>query len=383
MKIISASALLFLPVLLAAAPLPAKPPPKPAAKSSAVKPPVKAPAKVATQAAAAPKAGNFNTAKTYPAQTIAFSNGVVMTTQEYAHLPGFRPLMVDLYLPAGKSFPRPGLIFVHGGGWFTGDSRHGGTFGDFPGLLASIAARGFVVASIDYRLSGEAHFPAAVQDVKSAIRWLSQHAGEYNVDNTRIALWGAAAGGHLAALAGVSCGVTSLEPDAGADPKPASDCVQAVIDWYGISDLETRFTDFGKATPDKSEEGALLGCEPALCPVTVAHNASPLAYIEATAPPFLIQHGAADTNVSLKQSQRLYDALRAKNVPAELVVYPGVNHNFAPVANTIPGAVDETVNREAVEKLEAFLDATFPKKPAAASSKAAPAKPAPSKGLPY
>jgi dipeptidyl aminopeptidase/acylaminoacyl peptidase len=96
------------------------------------------------------------------------------------------------------------------------------------------------------------------------------------------------------------------------------------------------------------------------------------------APPFLIAHGAADTTVSPKQSQNLYDALRAKNVPAELVIFPGVAHDFAPVANASPGAADPAVNKEALEKLEAFLDATFPKKPMTAPYKAA--KP---RALPY
>ena len=360
-----------------AKPAPAKPAPaKPAPVKAVAKSP---PPKTMTAKTPAPNSADFNAAKSYPLGAFNFPNGVTMTTLAYGNLPGFRPLTLDLYNPPGKSYPRPALLFVHGGGWFRGDSRHAGTFGDFPGLLASLAARGYVVASIDYRLSGEAHFPAALQDVKSAIRWLRAHASDYNVDDTRIAIWGASAGGQLAALAGVTCGVASLEPPASpGDTKPPSDCVEAVIDWYGISDLESRNADFGKPNPDKSEEGDFLGCEPALCPIGVARNASPLTYIESMAPPFLIMHGEADTIVSPKQSQKLYDALRAKNVPAELAMYPGVNHDFAPVANSSPGAFDAAVNKAAVEKLEAFLDATFPKKPMTAPNK--PPKPQP---LPY
>ena len=158
-KIRAVSLMLALPLVLAAAPV--KTPSKPAAKTA----PVKAPAKPAA-AAKAPAAKTAVAAtpesdvpKTYPMQTIVFPNGVKMTEMVYSELKGFRPLTLDLYLPEGKSFPRPGLIFVHGGGWNSGDSRHAGTFGDFPGLLASLAARGMVVASINNRLSGEAHFP--------------------------------------------------------------------------------------------------------------------------------------------------------------------------------------------------------------------------------
>jgi acetyl esterase/lipase len=390
MKIIQAALLaLSLPLLLAATPV--KPVPKPGAKTAPVrtapvKPaPAKAPAKPALAKAApahnikptpkmTPAPLEADAVKTYPLQTIAFPNGVTMNELVYSDLKGFRPLTLDLYLPPGKGFPRPGLVFVHGGGWNGGDSRHAGTFGDFPGLLASLAARGTVVASINYRLSNEAHFPAALADVKTAIRWLRARSGDYNVDETRIAIWGASAGGHLAALAGVTCGVSSLEPPTDPKDKPASDCVQAVVDWYGVTDLETMAADLGKPAPDKSDEGDFLGCEPALCPIGVARNASPLAYIEAMSPPFLIQHGADDTTVSPRQSQKLYEALRAKNVPAELVLYPGVAHSFA----RVPAAPDPATNKLAVEKLEAFLDATFPKKPATS-----PYKPAPQKGLPY
>ncbi len=377
MKLLPAGLLILsLPLLLAAAPVK----PQAAAKVPVrtARPPSNKPAaKPAPRKEAPAQSEDFNAAKTYPPATVTFPNGVVMDMLTYDTPPGFRPLTADLYLPPGQSYPRPGLVFVHGGGWDGGDSRHAGTFGDFPGLLASIAARGFVVASINYRLSGEARFPAALLDVKNAIRWLRLHASEYNVDETRIAIWGDGEGGHLAAMAGVTCGVGSLEPPVAPNVKPPSDCVQAVIDWYGVTDLETLFTDLGKTPPDKTAAGDFLGCEPALCPVGVARNAGPLTYIEAMAPPFLIQHGAEDSVISLKQSQKLYDALRAKNVPAELVIYPGVGHGFAPT-NSNAGAFDAATNQQAVEKLEAFLDGTFPQKPMTA-----PFQPEKPKPLPY
>jgi acetyl esterase/lipase len=346
-----------------------------AAPSSPVKPAAKPAAAHAAKPAPKPAspAPEPDQAKTTPLQTITFPGGVTMTQRIYSTLPGFRPLTLDLYQPPGKGFPRPGLVFVHGGEWNSGDARHAGAFNDFPGLLATIAARGYVVASVDYRLSGEAKFPAALQDVKSAIRWLRANAKDTNLDETRVAIWGVEAGGQLAALAGVSCGVATLEPANDAKGNLPSDCVQAVIDWSGITDFENFAADLGISIPDKSVEGDYLGCEPALCAIGVARNASPLAYIETMTPPFLIQHGADDNHVPPKQSQKLYDALHAKDVPVELVIYPGVGQDFAKGANADPAA-----GKQAVEKLEAFLDATFPKKPAAS-----PSKPPKQKGLPY
>jgi len=291
---------------------------------------------------------------------VRFPGGVTMQTQTYATRTGFRPLTLDLYMPAERTPLRPALIFVHGGSWNSGDARHAGTFEDFPGLLATLARRGFVVASVNYRLSGEARFPAALQDVKSAIRWLRAHAQDYAIDTTRVAVWGEAAGGQLAAMAGLTCGVARFAPppDAGAATPPPSDCVQAAIDWYGVTDFDTIYADRGKPPPDTPDAiGAYLGCTPPACPPGTAREASPLTYVSPTAPPFLIQQGAADGIVPLKQSQKLYDALKAIGVPAELVVYPGVAHSFArPTA-----APDPDINKQAIEKIEAFLDATFPR----------------------
>jgi acetyl esterase/lipase len=377
MKIIRAGLLaLCLPLLLAARPAPVKAPPVKAATKPAAKPAPKAAATKKTASAPQAEAAS-DASKTYPLQSIAFPGGVTMTEMVYSTLPGFRPLTLDLYKTLEKSYPRPGLVFVHGGDWNSGDARHAGTFGDFPGLLARLAARGYVVASVNYRLSGEAHFPAALVDVKTAISWLRGHADEFNLDQTRIAIWGASAGGQLAAMAGVTCGVAGLEPPSDDKSKPPSDCVQAVIDWYGVTDFEAMASDLGQSAPDKSVEGDFLGCEPALCPTGFARNASPLAYIETMSPPFLIQHGADDPMVSPKQSQALYDALRAKDVPAELVMYPGVAHGFAR-SNAAPDTPDPATNKLAVEKLESFLDTTFPKKPASS-----PYKPAKLQGLPY
>ena len=298
-------------------------------------------------------------------QAVAFPGGVTAQRDlPYAALDGFRPLTLDLYqMPSKpKDLPRPAILFVHGGGWASGDARHLNGFDDFPATLAALAAKGYVVASVNYRLSGEAHFPAAVQDVKSAIRWLRGQAADYNIDTTRMMVWGAEAGGQIAALAGTSCGVAPLEPAADAKTKArlASDCVEGVVDWYGPADLAS--WDAGAAhAPEAgapSRLGAYLGCEPADCAAGTVRTASPLSYIESMSPPFLIQHGAADTLVPPDQSQKLYDALRAQNVPAEILIYPGVGQDFAKA-----GAPDAAASTKAIADMEDFIAKTFPPQP--------------------
>jgi len=288
-------------------------------------------------------------------QAISFPGGV--TAQPglvYSALEGFRPLTLDLYQmpPKAKVAPRPAILFVHGGNWVSGDARHQTGFENFPTTLAALAARGYVVASANYRLSGEAHFPAAVQDIKSAIRWLRGHAADYDIDATRIMVWGAEAGGQIAAVVGTSCGVTTLEPTADAKSKApmASDCVEGVIDWYGPADFASWDADAGR-TPEPGAAthlGAYLGCEPADCAPGVVHAASPLSYIESMSPPFLIQQGSDDTLVAPAQSRKLYEALQAQHVPSDLIVYPGVGQDFG-----VNGA-------KAIADLTDFIVKTFP-----------------------
>ena len=286
--------------------------------------------------------------RTYGPQQVRFGNVTASFDVAYQTLKGFRPLTMDIYQPARRGYPLPLVVYVHGGGFNGGDTRHG-PFADFPAALASLAAQGYVVASVNYRLAGEARFPAALLDVKSAIRWLRGRAGEMNLDTTRVAVWGAGNGGQLAALAGTSCGVPALEA-ADLDKDAPSSCVQAVIDWYGATDM--------KAANGGTDTVAFLGCEPAACPPGLARLASPLSYISVTSPPFLIQHGAADSAVPPAQSQALLAALKERGVPAELVIYPNVGHDFA--RGTAP---DPDTNQAALAKVGAFLSTTFPPGP--------------------
>jgi acetyl esterase/lipase len=179
-------------------------------------------------------------------------------------------------------------------------------------------------------------------------------------------VWGDAAGGQLAALVGVTCGVAPFEPDARDNGELPSDCVQAVIDWGGATDLESlgaklatdTKTAPGFAAPPTSDAGDFLGCEPARCAPMLARLASPLAFISATSPPFLILHGGADAQIPSSQSQKLYDALQKAGAKAELLVYPDVGHDF-----TRGGAPDATTLQAAMDKVAAFLGQTFPAEP--------------------
>ena len=307
-------------------------------------------------------------------QPVAFPGGVMVSPGlTYAQIDGFRPLTLDLYhMPAKpKEPPRPAILFVHDGLWAKGDARHLAGFDDLPGMLSALAAKNYVVASVNYRLAGEAHFPAAVQDVKSAVRWLRIHASDYDIDPTRIMLWGVEAGGQIAAMVGASCGVNVLEPAADANSKApiTSDCVQGVIDWAGPVDLAGWEPNAGHepAAGTPTPLGAYMGCEPSDCAPGVIKAASPLSYLNTMTPPFLIQHGAADALVPMTQSRALYDALQSLHVPSTLVVYPEVGENFSH-----NGAPDPAIQAKVMSDMDDFIAKTFPPIPIAAKAEKAP-----------
>jgi len=130
---------------------------------------------------------------------------VTLTEVVYATRPGYRPLHLDLYRAAGVNVPRPLVVVVHGGGWAHANPRVGAAFKDFPSVLAYLVQRGYVVASIEYRLSGEAPFPAQVDDLEAALRFLRDDATRFGIDPARVGLWGLSAGAQIAALQAVRC----------------------------------------------------------------------------------------------------------------------------------------------------------------------------------
>lgn len=251
----------------------------------------------------------------------------------YADVLRCRPLELDLYVPAGQpGAPElvPLLVFVHGGGWARGSRRSFGPAFD-EGFFARIAGGGYVVASIDYRLSGEAVYPAQLQDVHVALDWLAEHAPAHGADIERTVLWGESAGGHLAALAGLTRrdGATS---DDGATPStwPGGLRLVGVVDWYGPSDLRTlaaqaREDAVAHAGDPDSREAMLLG-GPVAQAGELAAQASPVTYARADAPPFLLVHGTQDRFVPVAQSEQLHAALQAAGAECRLDLVEGADH---------------------------------------------------------
>jgi acetyl esterase/lipase len=227
---------------------------------------------------------------------------------------------LDLYLPEKADGPLPLVVWIHGGAWWAGSKEN-------PPALP-LAARGYAVASINYRLSQHAKYPAQLQDCKAAIRWLRANARTYRLNPERIGVWGASAGGHLVALLGTTGGVKELEGDGGNAGQ--SSRVQAVIDWFGPSDFETIA---GQAGPDSQlDHAAADSPEAKLIGGRIGDNkdkaakASPVTYVTKEAAPFLIMHGDKDRVVPYAQSEELAEALRKAGVEVKLKKVEGAGH---------------------------------------------------------
>lgn len=274
--------------------------------------------------------------------------GSVVLQQDvvYATVPGFRRLRLDLYAPATASAALPLVVFLHGGGWKLGSPRAGGAFRSFPDVLAWFASRGYVVASIEYRLSGEATFPAPLRDLEAALGYLRANAASLHVDPARIGLWGMSAGAYLSALEAVGCNapVASAVAMHGA---PGS-CVRALVGWFGVYDL----ANTNHPADYEGSIRALLGCGTAPCTTEALAAASPINYVAAGDPPTLLVHGANDP-LPAAESVQFADRLRRSGVPVELLIVPGVSHGL--VGPTLDSTSE--ANRGALMATAEFLDA--------------------------
>ncbi len=247
----------------------------------------------------------------------------------YATVEGFRPLHLDLYLPpaahpAAPSTGLPLVVFIHGGAWLAGDRHVGAPFLEF---FTTLATRGYAVASIDYRLSGEARFPAQMADVAAAIAFLRRGADEPadRIDPTRIVAWGESAGGLLAALAGTGCASRA---------RAREGCIEGAVAWYGVFDMTTiadqaRVAHAGSRDLATAPEWRLLGCVGPACHPDLLRSASPALSVGPSTPPMLLVTGDGDRVVPFQQSVEMAARLEAAGIVRELVVMPGLDHNLA------------------------------------------------------
>jgi len=236
---------------------------------------------------------------------------------------GDRELKLDLYLPEASSVKTPHpVVVIRGGGWRQGDKA------GFGPMAAALARRGIPAASIEYRASGEATFPAAVYDTKAAVRWLRENGAVYGLEPERIGAIGGSAGAHLAAYLGVTGGIPELEGNGGSQDR--SSRVQAVVALATPADLAPNRTEQGtEATRPAQVSGpeAFLGVAYSADPEKWAF-ASPIDHVDAESAPILLVHSEDDGTVNPGQSLRLADRYAAAGVPFELVMFPGAPHGF-------------------------------------------------------
>ncbi len=255
--------------------------------------------------------------------------------RDLAYVPnGHKRQKLDFYAPTDRSGgpgPWPCVVYMHGGGWENGGKRGNSAF--------VLCLRGYAVASIDYRLSGDAPFPAQIEDCKAAVRYLRAHAAQFNIDPKRIGASGNSAGGHLAALLGTSGSVKAFDKGAYLEQSSA---VQAVVDFYGPTDLSF----YGPSQPGDILSRFIGG--PTQDNKEKVQAANPITHVDAGDPPFAIFHGDADPIVPQKHSKALRDSLLRANVPVTLTIVKGGSHGFK-------GADLQSANAEATAFFNKYL----------------------------
>jgi acetyl esterase/lipase len=244
------------------------------------------------------------------AQDIVVENDV-----EFSN-PDNQRLVLDLARPKGDG-PFPAILCIHGGGFRAGD-RHG-----YDGLVKQLAARGYVAATVEYRLAPKFQFPAQVYDVKAAVRWMRANAAKYHVDPNRVGVVGGSAGGHLVHFLGVTGDVKAFEGDGGSADQ--SSRVQCVVSYFGPSDFTK---SYGKSVDAAEVLPLFLGGN--LEQQRQRHiQSSPLYWVTPNAAPTLAIHGTKDNYVAYEQAVWIVDKLLAAGVEAQLMTLDGAGHGFA------------------------------------------------------
>lgn len=274
-----------------------------------------------------------------------FPDGIsAYTGINYASPVGYRPLRLDLYRDAAAKSAKPLIVFVHGGAWETGNRQASGKFDDFPSILAGIAARGFVVASVEYRLNGEAVFPVPYHDIESAIRFLKGNAATYGIDPGHVGIWGSSSGGQLAALAAVACNSEALEKVSD-EKETISTCVNTAAIWNGVFDFKA-MEPAPKPSLTGNPRSRLLSCTPGSCTNAALDTASPITYVSPKSPPFFLAHSRTDDVVPFAQSTEFEKKLRANGVTVTTYYVDGLKHGFtSPDAAITKKAGDELLER--------------------------------------
>lgn len=221
---------------------------------------------------------------------------------------------LDIAVPPGGG-KHPLVVWIHGGAWIGGSKERS--------PITPLLAKGYVIASLNYRYSTQAVFPAQIEDCKSAIRWLRAHAAEYAIDPERIGVWGASAGGHLVAMLGTTAHTREFDKGEHLDQSSA---VQCVLNWFGPTDFPGYGEQEVRQMNDPGSVVFKLFGGPISERMELARKASPLCWVKAGAPPFLLMHGTKDTLVPVTQSQRLHDALLAAGCDCTIDVIDGAGH---------------------------------------------------------
>ena len=245
------------------------------------------------------KAMRANQKRGNPGQRTAKVPENVELHENVAYREGHARWKVDVMVPKAESDkPRPGIVFIHGGGWRSGD-KGGGLWRSLP---LTYASKGYVCISVNYRLTGDAPFPACIEDCKCAVRWFRANAKKFNLDPTRIGAYGNSAGAHLVSILGLAGPDANLEGDG--PFRDQSSMVQAVCCSAPPTDLQN-WKSPGKGL------GRLFESTPEDKRAALMKNCSPIAHATAKAPPFLIVHGTADKTVPFNQGTKLQEALKS------------------------------------------------------------------------
>jgi acetyl esterase/lipase len=288
------------------------------------------------------KAGAGRSEKSVGEWTATIANHYLVYPDQQYGFAGNIALRLNVWQNQDSSKPLPTVMYIHGGGWFFGDRT-----GAMPQLLPYLN-KGWDVVNVEYRMSGQALAPAAVEDVRCALRWVTRNAAKFHFDPDRIIVTGHSAGGHLALMAGMLKAEDGFDDNCPAEEafaeKPLK--VAAIVNWFGISDVADLLSGPDRRTYAIEWIGGQANG------IEMAKRVSPLTYVRPGLPPIITIHGDADPTVPYSNAVRLHQALDKAGAVNQLVTIPGGKHGFQ--------AFDDTKTMDAYKKIFEFLDKNVP-----------------------